>query len=174
MDYLSEYDPDWPDWFQRIKNSLWPQLTNCLRIEHVGSTSIAGMAAKPIIDIDLVVPNGAMPAAIASIVRAGYASQGDLGVTGREAFQPVLDVTQSLPPHHLYACEESALELMKHMSFREYLIAHPSEASRLTDLKRNLAFEQRVSRSEYIAAKSPLVEAISEEALAWYAIHHTA
>ena len=90
------------------------------------------------------------------------------GITGREAFQPIIEVTQELPAHHLYACEASSLELKKHISFREYLSGHPVEAVRLAEFKRFLAFEQKLSRSEYIEAKSPIVDAISADALAWY------
>jgi GrpB-like predicted nucleotidyltransferase (UPF0157 family) len=66
------------------------------------------------------------------------------------------------------ACECSSFELRKHISFRDYLIAHPLEARRLTEHKRRLAFVQHLSRSQYIAAKSDLVAEISTAALEWY------
>ena len=172
MDYLTEYNPDWPAWFLEIEHYLRPRLAGCLGIEHVGSTSVVGMAAKPIIDI--VMADGSMGGMIASVERAGYVHQGDLGITGREAFQASHEVTRRLPPHHLYACEASSSELLKHLSFRQYLRAHPSETQRLTEFKCLLAFRQRVSRGEYIEAKSPLVGEITALALAWYGTYHDA
>ena len=168
MQFLSEYNPDWPEWFRIIERYLRPQLPDCIPIEHVGSTSVVGMVAKPIIDIDIVVFDGAMPAAIAAVHQAGYLHQGDLGVVGREAFKPNIEITSGLPPHHLYACESSSAELRKHISFREYLAAHPLEALRLSIYKRHLAFDLRLTRDEYIAAKAPVVDEIATMALDWY------
>jgi GrpB-like predicted nucleotidyltransferase (UPF0157 family) len=168
LSYVSDYNPDWPEWFCRIAGYLRPRIANCLRIEHVGSTSIPGMVAKPIIDVDVVVEDGGMRGAVKSIEEAGYGHQGDLGVAGREAFKAVSSLALALPAHHLYACESSSIELRKHLSFREYLIAHPSESSRLAALKQHLAFDLHLTRSEYISAKALVVEEISNDALEWY------
>ena len=72
-----------------------------------------------------------------------------------------------LPRHHLYACEEGAFELTKHISFREYLKAHPDEAVKLSDLKRKLAWGDGLSRAEYIEAKSEYVGLVAQRALEW-------
>lgn len=166
-DYLSEYNPQWSDWFAEIAQYLRQKAGGSLRIEHVGSTSVVGVVAKPIIDIDIVVAPGRMAEVIDSLTRAGYLHQGDLGIAGREAFESDSEAVRNLPPHHLYACEEGAFELHKHLSFRDYLRAHPAEAHWLSDLKRKLAFQDRLSRAEYIAAKSSLVQEITSAALAW-------
>lgn len=126
------------------------------------------MVAKPVIDIAIVVEDGVMPEAISSIETAGYAYHGDLGLRGREAFVQITSVTRELPSHHLYAFEASAFELRKQVSFRDYLIAHPDEALRLAAFKRYLAFELKVSRSDYITGKAALVEEMASAALAWY------
>lgn len=166
--YLTDYDSDWPAWFARIRAYLRPAVGDGVRIEHVGSTSVPGMAAKPIIDIDVVVPAGAMQQIIASLVKAGYRHQGDLGILGREAFDVDGEATRDLPYHHLYACQDGAPELTRHLAFRDYLRAFPDEAERLSELKRQLAFVDKVSRSEYIDAKSPLVRELTAKALKWY------
>ncbi len=110
-----------------------------------------------------------MALAIVALECAGYAHQGDLGFPGREAFQPIQEAARDLPPHHLYACTAGALELRKHVSFRDYLSAHPAEAARLAQYKRHLAFERRLSRSEYVEAKASIVAEIAATALAWHA-----
>lgn len=168
MDYLTEYNSEWPAWFRQIEQSFLRKIPHFLRIEHVGSTSIPGMVAKPIIDLDVVVPDGTIADAIASVEQAGYAHQGTLGIVGREAFRLVGDAPKRLPKHHLYACELSSPELHRHTAFREYLRAHPAEVSRLSAFKRTLAFQQHLSRDEYMEAKSPLVIEMLAQALAWY------
>ncbi len=153
MDYLSEYNSAWPNWFLRLEEYLTPRIPGCLRIEHIGSTSIVGMLAKPIIDMDIVVKDGSMPDAILSIEMAGYHHQRDLAIAEREAFRLIAAITLSLPFHNLYACELSSLELHKHICFRDYLRQHPIEQERLIQFKRHLAFELKLSRNEYIEAK---------------------
>ena len=167
-DYLSDYNPAWPLWFAEINRYLRHHLPHFLAIEHIGSTSIAGMAAKPIIDIDRVVAAGQMTATIEALTNAGYTHQGDLGIVGREAFKQVGEAAYALPAHHLYACEQNSIELQKHISFRDYLRTHSNEASRLSELKRRLAWTDHLSRAEYIEAKGPAVQDITQKALAWH------
>jgi len=169
QNYLSEYNPLWPCWFAEIEMYLLENLSGFQRIEHVGSTSVTGMVAKPIIDIDVVVAIGRMESLIEALDKIGYGHQGDLGIAGREAFRLDGKDVRSLPAHHLYACEEGSYELMKHLSFRDYLRTFPAEAKRLADEKRRLAFHDGLSRADYIMAKVPLVEEILRCALNWSA-----
>src|SRR5512146_1553074 len=114
-----DYDDDWPRRFEQLRARIWPSVADvALRIEHVGSTSVPGLAAKPIIDMTLVVLEpGDIPLVIDRLATPGYCHQGDLGIGGREAFeQPA-----GLPPHHLYACAEGAPALINHIAFRDYL-----------------------------------------------------
>jgi len=85
------YDRRWPDLFARIAAELERFVgDDAIRIDHVGSTSVPGLAAKPIIDVDVVASSEAeVPTLIDAIISAGYRWRGDLGVTGREAFSPV-------------------------------------------------------------------------------------
>src|ERR1051326_9194969 len=69
MQYLRDYDPTWPQWFQWIERYLSPRLGKFVCVEHVGSTSIVGMAAKPIIDLDVVVQDGTIIQTIATSKR---------------------------------------------------------------------------------------------------------
>jgi GrpB-like predicted nucleotidyltransferase (UPF0157 family) len=171
-DYLSRYDPAWPQSFAQIDTYLRQHIDGFLRVEHVGSTSVPGMTAKPIIDIDIVVPVGQMSRMIEQLLGAGYAHRGDLGIAGREAFDTNSELVAALPHHHLYACEEGAFELRKHVSFRDYLRAHPDEANRLSQIKVRLAFDEGLSRAKYIEAKEPHVTPIAIAALAWHDTHN--
>src|SRR5579859_2546369 len=98
---IVDYDPLWPTVFETlakaVSNALGPLL---MRIEHVGSTAVPGLPAKPIIDLDAVVRSGDVSEAIRRLSSIGYAHLGDRGVTGREA----LAAPESAPAHHLYVC----------------------------------------------------------------------
>jgi len=123
-------------------------------IEHIGSTAVPDLAAKPIIDIDVVLASEMMlPAAIERLAHLGYIHRGNLGVPEREAFRaPAND-----PPHHLYVCPPCSAEFRRHIAFRDYLRAHPKDAKIYGDLKIVLAERFREDRSAYNTAKREFV-----------------
>jgi GrpB-like predicted nucleotidyltransferase (UPF0157 family) len=85
---IVEYDPHWPDVFDELRAPVVAALGDlAVSVEHVGSTAVPGLAAKPIIDMDAVVPSVVhVPKAIERLALLGYAHRGDLGIPGREAF----------------------------------------------------------------------------------------
>ena len=94
-----------------------------LRIEHLGSTSVPGLAAKPIIDLTVVVAaRRDVPAAIARLASLGYRHQGNLGIDDRDAFDHPVD----LPRHNLYVCPDGAASLVNQVTFRDVLRRNPS------------------------------------------------
>ncbi len=121
---------------------------------HVGSTAVPGLAAKPIIDIDVVVADRpAVRAAIESLAAAGWRHQGDMGIAGREAFAPAADGVY----HHLYVVVDGDQPHRDHVDFRDYLLAHPGQAARYGELKRKLAPLLRTDRVAYGDAKAALI-----------------
>src|SRR5262249_53704550 len=83
-------------------------------IEHVGSTSVPGLAAKPIIDLDvLLAPAAYLPETIQRLATLGYEHEGDLGIAGREAFRR----RPTLFAHHLYVCLPKSEEFRRHISY---------------------------------------------------------
>ena len=80
------YDPGWPGLFQRLGNRIDAALVGVAHVtEHVSSTAVPGLDAKPVIDVDVVVPDqAAVDAAIGALAAAGWRHQGDLGIAGRE------------------------------------------------------------------------------------------
>jgi GrpB-like predicted nucleotidyltransferase (UPF0157 family) len=153
------YDPSWPDQFQAIRTAVAPAFADTdTTIEHVGSTAVPGLASKPIIDIDVVVPaKPNIAGGIGGLVRLGYVHQGDLGVPGREAF----NVPDCLPYHHLYLVVQRSKPHLDHVLFRDYLRAHPEEAKRYGSCK--LAVAHLItpeSRQAYLEAKADVVEEI--------------
>lgn len=157
------YDPEWPRLFARLRVPIADALaTIAAAVEHVGSTSVPGLAAKPVIDIDvLLAANDAMPDAIVRLAALGYEHEGDLGIAGREAFRHAPD----LPVHHLYVCTPNCAEYRRHIAFRDYLRRHRAEADAYGALKRRLAEQFRNDRAGYGAAKDAFVRDILERAM---------
>lgn len=132
-----DYDHAWPVVFETLRAPLVVALGDvATAIEHVGSTAVPGLAAKPVIDIDVIVrvPSD-VPAAMSQLMALGYQHRGQLGVEGREAFR----APGGLPPHHLYLCVEGNLALTNHLAVRDYLRARPDRAAEYGALKKHLA-----------------------------------
>jgi GrpB-like predicted nucleotidyltransferase (UPF0157 family) len=153
-----DYDPAWPPTFRTLADRALASLgAIALGVEHVGSTAVPGLAAKPIIDLDVIVGGVAqIPIAIARLGPRGYVHEGDLGIPGREAFR--------WPPgesrHHLYLLPVDSPELHRHLAFRDYLRTHPEAARAYGDQKRAAARRHRDDRDAYMAAKDALVKEI--------------
>jgi len=156
---VTAYQRRWPGDFIRIRDYVLTQVSTYESIEHIGSTSIPGMVAKPIIDIVMVVPDGEMNRTIEELARLEYRHQGDLGVPGREAFDylpPHID----LPKHHLYACYPSNPQIVGSLAFREFLRENRDWKERLSDLKTELDLKHGSDRKKYMEGKRELVEEI--------------
>jgi GrpB-like predicted nucleotidyltransferase (UPF0157 family) len=159
---IVDYDPNWAVIFRKLRDRVSESLGNLPHsIEHVGSTAIPGAAAKPIIDIDVVLKSAVdMPKAIRVLENAGYKHLGDLGITGREAFES----PANLPAHHLYVVVLGGREYTRHVRFRDYLRRHPEETDRYSILKKSLAHKFRNDREAYTEAKTTFIEAILRRA----------
>jgi GrpB-like predicted nucleotidyltransferase (UPF0157 family) len=154
---VSDYDPEWPSWFEAVCRRVWPAVEElALRIDHVGSTSVPGLAAKPIIDMDIVVAaeDGVRPV-IERLATIGYRWRGDLGVRGREAFQLTRD--EGLPPHHLYLVVENNRAHADHFLLRDLLRQDSEARARYAALKRRNAELADRDIDVYVAAKARFV-----------------
>jgi GrpB-like predicted nucleotidyltransferase (UPF0157 family) len=152
---VAEYDPEWVARFRRIRKRLWPAISDfALCIEHVGSTSVPGLAAKPIIDIDLVIPSQeCLPMAIDRLVSLGYKHRGNLGIEDRTAFS----APTSEPVHHLYVCGKDSLALRNHLTLRDHLRFYPQSVTEYSNLKRNLARQFPYDIDSYIDGKTEFI-----------------
>ena len=84
---VEKWNPKWKDEFERIAESLGEDVIyNSIKIEHVGSTSVEGLSAKPIIDLDIVIENDKFEIIKRLLKDKGYEHEGNLGIEGREAF----------------------------------------------------------------------------------------
>jgi GrpB-like predicted nucleotidyltransferase (UPF0157 family) len=158
-----DYDPAWVGVFEALREQVAGVLgETASAIEHVGSTAVRGLAAKPIVDIDvLLASEGMLPEAVARLARLSYVHQGDLGIPERETFL----TPAGAPAHHLYVCPPHSREFQRHLAFRDYLRAHPTEAKAYGDLKKALAAQFRDDREAYMAGKDELVRELLARAM---------
>jgi len=157
---VDDYNPAWPEEFEKIKAYLWPRIGHlALDIVHVGSTSVPGLAAKPIIDFVIVLESrDALPALIAQLNALGYIHKGDQGIVGREVFKR--RISDEFMAYHMYASAKEGLELERHLLFRDYLRRHDGARDAYAALKRALAERHRHDIDAYIAGKHDFVEHI--------------
>ena len=166
---VEKYNPEWPDWFEAIKSFLGEEVSRAsLRIEHVGSTSIPGMVAKPIIDIIIVIEPERWGDIKAILEDMGYHYRGNQGIPEREVFRLKEETVPSPPPfHHLYVCPKHAIELKKETAFRDYLKRNKEDAERLSALKWELAERYDNDKYPYMDDKDALCKEITERALGY-------
>ena len=152
---MVEYDPAWPEVFEALAAPVRDAVDDLgAEVEHVGSTAVPGLAAKPVIDMDVVVSSpDDVPEAIERLSALGYVHEGDEGIAGRAAFL--------WPPgavrHHLYVVVAGSAPHADHVRFRDHLRAHPEAAAEYAALKRELALGHRADRDAYTEAKAGFV-----------------
>ena len=157
-----DYDPAWPQVFDTLRARVSEAVGDiAISIEHVGSTAVPGLAAKPIIDMGIVVPSQIEVAmAISRLATIGYVHRGDLGIAGREAFRSPDD----LPSHHLYLYIPESPALANHLAVRDYLRRDPADAAAYGKLKKDLARTFPGDIDSYIDGKTDFLLAILRQA----------
>ena len=152
------YSQEWPQLFDDIAERLRDALRGfpLIGIEHVGSTSVPGLAAKPIIDVDIIARREFMAQAIDALATAGYEHRGNLGLVDREAFFPPDDI----PPRNVYLCVVGTLHLRNHMAVRDALRASSALRDRYGAIKTELASDPTMTIERYLAGKSAMLQDI--------------
>ena len=156
---VEKWNPKWKDEFERIVDSLGEDVIyNSVKIEHVGSTSVEGLYAKPIIDLDIVIENDKFAIIKELLNKKGYEHEGDLGIEGREAFS--YSGKEELMTHHLYVCPKDSKELFKHITFRDFLKNNSALASEYSKVKEQAAVLYPDDIDKYMEFKSEIIEKI--------------
>ena len=151
------YNPAWQARFEELRQHLLSILSGQdIRVEHVGSTSVPSLAAKPILDVDVVLQGGTDFVRVKTAFEAnGYYHVGDLGIAGREAFK--YDHKPQLMSHHLYVLSEGSDELKRHITFRDWLRSHPEDREAYAQSKIEAARQFPNNIDAYIDAKSDII-----------------
>lgn len=160
-----EYDPAWPRLYEeeaaRVREALGDAV---VELEHMGSTSVAGLASKPVIDISVGLRSLELSRdQIAAMKRLGYEYLGEFGLRGRLYFRK----GRELRTHHVHAVEWGGEHWHRHRAFREYLRTHPEEAAAYSEEKRRLAAEA-ADANDYWERKQDFVDALFARAWRWY------
>lgn len=152
------YDAAWKTAFAAIKSELEKALGDlAVAIEHVGSTSVEGLSAKPCIDLDVVIRDYAtFDAVVERLAAIGYVHEGDLGIAEREAFDYA--DKPHLMKHHLYVCPENSRELHRHITVRDFLRSTPDAVKKYGAVKEAAAKLFPNDIDGYIRYKSPCIE----------------
>lgn len=152
------YREEWQTDFEKIKAEISEALGElAIDVLHVGSTSVVGLAAKPYIDIDVVIEDySVFESVVERLSLLGYIHEGNLGIKGREAFKYI--DKPHLATHHLYVCPRNSEELHRHLTFRDYLRRNPSAVRKYSEVKLEAARLYPNDIDGYIAYKSAFIE----------------
>lgn len=151
------YDSTWKDSFDKIKSEIESAIGDViLGIEHVGSTAVEGMSAKPCIDIDVIIKDySVFNDVVRKLYEIGYIHEGDLGIKDREAFK--YTNKPHLMNHHLYVCPQYSEELRRHITFRNYLRENSEAVKKYSSVKEKAAELYPDDIDKYIEYKSPCI-----------------
>jgi len=158
------YDVNWSNQYEQEKIRILNALGNAIAdIQHIGSTAVPGLAAKPVIDILLGLKQ--IPPSltqIANLKALGYLYCGELGISNRHYFRRGMPRT-----YQIHAVQVDSEFWRSHILFRNFLITHPAAAKQYEVLKRKLAVEFRSDRNQYTNNKAPLIQQLLVQAQAW-------
>ncbi len=154
------YNPAWPDTFEaaraQILRAVAPHIQS---IHHVGSTSVPGLPAKPIIDILVGVDDwNQARATVAPLERIGWEFRGQRGIPRRHYL--VIRSPDGRRTHHLHMLETASTDYANMLAFRDYLRAHPAAATEYATLKRRLADRPEPHRDAYQQSKTPFIQRV--------------
>ena len=159
------YDPAWPGWFRETAARLRAALGGtALRIDHIGSTAVPGLAAKPVLDVQLSVAGFEPLAAFRDPLEGlGYVFRAENPERTKRYFREAPGTRRT----HLHVRQRGHWSEQLALLFRDYLRAHAGAAADYAALKTELASQYRHDRPGYVAAKVPFIWATMRQADAW-------
>ena len=159
------YDVSWKSAFDAIRLEIEGAVGEYIvGVEHVGSTSVVGMRAKPCIDIDVIIKDySVFDKVVQGLSLIGYFHEGDLGIKDREAFG--YSGKGHLMNHHLYVCPLESEELKRHIAFRDYLRKNPDAIEEYSRIKEVAASRFPDDIDGYIEYKAPFIREVLKNEL---------
>jgi GrpB-like predicted nucleotidyltransferase (UPF0157 family)/GNAT superfamily N-acetyltransferase len=155
---IVEYDPDWPKLFKKEAEQIKKALgSNCIELHHIGSTSIPGLSAKPIIDMLPVVRNiQEVDKTTKAMESLGYEAKGEYGMAFRRYFQK----GKNIRTHQVHVYQEADPEINRYLIFRDWMRSHPLDAKNYAALKLELAKKFPYDILQYCNGKDAFVASI--------------
>ncbi len=168
VDYVEPHNPKWKTAFRDEVLAIRAALAGTdIHLHHIGSTSIEGILAKPIIDLLGVVADlDAVDEKTEMFTRIGYEAMGAYGIENRRYFRKT--TRAGVRSHHLHIYAAGSPHIERHLAFRDYLIAHPDKAADYSDLKARLTSADNVTWDTYLDGKAPFILKTEQDALRWY------
>jgi len=150
------YDAQWPEMFEAESLLIKTLLDGVVKdVHHIGSTSVPGLSAKPVIDILLEVSDiNELDTYNPEMARAGYIARGENGIPGRRYFTKGGDQRS----HQVHAFAVGDIQILKHLAFRDYLIKNKGISIAYAKVKRSAAFLSRNDAERYSALKASFIE----------------
>ncbi len=163
------HDPLWRDAFEAEATRVAAALgENVVAVHHIGSTAIPGIYAKPVVDFLVEVRDiNEVDGRSAAMESLGYEVMGEFGIPGRRYFRK--DNREGIRTHNIHAFEAGSAEAERHLAFRDYMIAHPLDARKYSELKRSLAEEHPQSMDGYMDGKDGFIKEMDRRAARWRA-----
>ncbi len=163
---IESYNPIWPEKYKNeiilINKKLKSEI---VRDFHIGSTSVAGLFAKPVIDILLeVLSVERLDYYNEDMTSIGYESKGAYGLPRRRFYMKGGDFRT----HHIHAYSKGDIELTRHIAFRDYLRVYPEIALKYAEVKQKAAMKNLWDIQGYMKAKNNFIKEIEQVALSWY------
>lgn len=163
---VEDYNPEWPVQYEQLKTQLIDIMERghvpYVSVEHVGSTSVPGLAAKSNIDIDIIVRNEDVEDAIWALNKYGnYDCLGIMGIPDRWSLRKHYMPPHAFIKHNLYVCVQNSLVLRNHLSVRSVLRENGQLRSEYGNMKKSLA-ARRMHLLDYNAAKLEVIDRILE------------
>lgn len=157
------HDPKWGKMFEEERDRLLSELGDVvISIHHIGSTSISGIYAKPVIDMLAEVRAiEQMDTKNPVMTGMGYEVMGEFGITGRRYFRKYINGNRTFQIHTFQAGSD---EIDRHIAFRDYLVAHPDDARVYSDLKKELILKYDGDPDDYINGKNGFIKEIDRKA----------
>jgi GrpB-like predicted nucleotidyltransferase (UPF0157 family) len=163
------HDPKWRGDFEAEAKHVGAALgENVAAIHHIGSTAIPNIYAKPVVDLLIEVTDiSEVDQRRPAMESLGYEVMGEFGIPGRRYFRK--DNREGLRTHQIHAFETGSAEAVRHLAFRDYMIAHPEDAQSYSELKRKLADEHPQSMDGYMDGKDNFIKEMDQRAARWRA-----
>ncbi|QQK75231.1 GrpB family protein [Salicibibacter cibarius] len=163
---ITPYNNHWPMMFSKEANKLHTIFgSEIIQIHHIGSTSVKGLKAKPVIDIMPVVKSiSQIDRYNSAMIDIGYEPKGEHGIQGRRFFQKGGEERT----HHVHVYESGSSNIERHLAFRDYLRTHPEVLKKYADVKEDLSKRFLYDVASYTREKEQLVLEIESKALAWH------
>lgn len=165
--FIEPHKAEWKLGFENLKTVLSEALNGFeIDIQHVGSTAIFDLAAKPILDIDIIIEDKTLLKEISQkLEKIGYFNKGEQGIPGRTAFGQISEKTPEIndrkwQKHHLYVCFADGLALKNHLLFREALLKNQEWVEQYNNLKWSIVNQKGITKESYNKQKTDFIISI--------------